>query len=1173
MDVKMFHVTSNSSSAVFEIIECERDGNCLFSSILQFMEQNKSHLKDVPQNANQLRMQIVNYILSRNATGYQLNWDRWYETIKFNLETKIPNITEYGKSEEKDSEIREAYRTYMTSHGKFGTFSELCAAAELFGFCGYIFKRCGENLYQCFDFGFSGSDNDHAKPLAAFLFTGPTDKGHFRMLEQLMMPSVILPGQYKLTKNNASQTNDDIHIEFIRDENIGLNDGIAPNVSKSQVECDVCKQSFSNRQGMLRHRCRHVKEANQSTANKLNQRITRNNNSSTTQESNETDNRSTKAVLDSECMNWEKIFNVHENEEILNTANFNENIEKFQKFLFKANQRLPGPQHPSIKFYRLRQKQKNRKLTSAQQSRSSNPQRTDAKAKQRRRDKFQYDLAQYWYYNQRKKVVRSVMNGGSVNQCKIKMDIMENHFKNVFGTANNKILESYPNSEIHHNIIVSEEEIRKQIKKIPLDTSAGPDRILVKTLRQLNVAKSISSIANTMLRSSFVPHGFRNGKMILIDKDGDVNSVNNWRPITIFSVIRRIIEKALDSVLRTQVSINCNQRGFVSGIAGCHINARLVNACLAKSKKFKRNCVAAFLDVTKAYDKIGHVHISKSLKSKGVSENLHDLIMSLLSDNFVEISIGRDTSNSIELKCGVPQGAPLSPILFNIAIDYLYEEICDPQYVKNNGYNLTEEYDPICLTGFADDQAVTSESKSSAIRTVELIKILFLKIGLEINPSKSQAIIISDGKLVEESLHLSDGSEIVGVKQDERIKYLGCSFNSELLFDNTCINNLNKNLHLLSTTPVLKPDQKLNIINQYIFPTLVYPLQSAPINKIPAYITDGLDVMIRRTVKEIIGLPMSTTDSLFYSPRKLRGLGLFRAAWEVYLQHFAISKKLSQVNDGLFQSISNCTEEMNACVQKLNVSGETSKALRAELRNLSFEQWCSMKYQGAGVTHFKNHTPSNDFVYNKNSLSSSEWVAAIKLSCNYANLNGVPGVGSTSLLCRKCNRENETIAHVTGSCPSNNLLISSRHHSIKHFIADLLRALGFICFEEVYAIDTDGNSRYSDIVAFHPKSPEAYIIDPTIRYETSDVRQDELVQIEKENIYKKCIPFYEEKYMESFGIRKWSVRGLWFGGRGTFGQSVTNFFSEFKLDFSHLKELSEEILIKTIHIIQNHIYN
>src|ERR1700761_7726107 len=133
------------------------------------------------------------------------------------------------------------------------------------------------------------------------------------------------------------------------------------------------------------------------------------------------------------------------------------------------------------------------------------------------------------------------------------------------------------------------------------------------------------------------------------------------------------------------------------------------------------------------------------------------------------------------------------------------------------------------------------------------------------------------------------------------------------------------------------------------------------------------------------------------------------------------------------------------------------------------------------------------FVYNKNSLSSSKWVAAIKLSCNYANLNGVPGVGSTSLLCRKCNRENETIAHVIGSCPSNNLLITSRHHSIKHFIANLLRALGFICFEEVYAVDSDGRSRFSDIVAFQPNSTKAYIIDPTIRYETNDINQDQTI--------------------------------------------------------------------------------
>lgn len=169
---------------------------------------------------------------------------------------------------------------------------------------------------------------------------------------------------------------------------------------------------------------------------------------------------------------------------------------------------------------------------------------------------------------------------------------------------NDKVLDSYPKTERHQNVTVSEEEIRKQIKKMPMDTSAGLDRILVKTLRQLNVAKPISSIANTMLHSTYVPNGFRKGMMIFIDKEGDVHSVSNWRPITIFSVIRRIIEKALDSLLRAQVKINCSQRGFVSGIAGCHINARLVNACLMKAKKFKRNYIAAFLDVSKAYDRL-----------------------------------------------------------------------------------------------------------------------------------------------------------------------------------------------------------------------------------------------------------------------------------------------------------------------------------------------------------------------------------------------------------------------------------------------------------------------------------------------------------------------------------------------------------------------------------------
>lgn len=190
-------------------------------------------------------------------------------------------------------------------------------------------------------------------------------------------------------------------------------------------------------------------------------------------------------------------------------------MEKFQTFLFKVNHRLPGPKHPSVKFYRLLHQKKNRKLISAQQSRSSNPQRTDAKAKQKRRDKFLYDLAKYWYYNQRKKAVRLVMNDGESNHCKIKVGVIENHLQNIFSIK--RIITHWSHIPIRKTIKTS----FLQIKKIQLNTAAGPGRVLVKTLHQLSVAKPITSIANTMLRSSYVPRGLRYGKMILIDKDGE----------------------------------------------------------------------------------------------------------------------------------------------------------------------------------------------------------------------------------------------------------------------------------------------------------------------------------------------------------------------------------------------------------------------------------------------------------------------------------------------------------------------------------------------------------------------------------------------------------------------------------------------------------------------------
>lgn len=276
----------------------------------------------------------------------------------------------------------------------------------------------------------------------------------------------------------------------------------------------------------------------------------------------------------------------------------------------------------------------------------------------------------------------------------------------------------------------------------------------------------------------------------------------------------------------------------------------------------------------------------------------------------------------------MPQGGPLSAILFNIAINFIYKEICDPSYSNTHGYQIDTTLDSVILSGFADDQAVTTCNIDSATQTIDLIQMLFRKIGLHLNPDKSNGVYIKDGKLEKTSLKLLSGETIQLIDESQKIKYLGCKIDGEIIFDIDVIQTFSKNCEKLINSSLLKPDQKLNIINQYLFPTLIYPLQAAPLPKISNQIIDGLDVMIRSSVKAIIGLPAHSVTAMLYSPRKLRGLGLLHCRWEVHLQHFAIAQKLKSVNDNLLHVCFDADKEINTCLEKLEVSDINTKNIR-----------------------------------------------------------------------------------------------------------------------------------------------------------------------------------------------------------------------------------------------------
>lgn len=190
-----------------------------------------------------------------------------------------------------------------------------------------------------------------------------------------------------------------------------------------------------------------------------------------------------------------------------------------------------------------------------------------------------------------------------------------------------------------------------------VDTAPGPDHVLMRVVKEDIVTEIISTIATRMLQTGQVPPCFLTARTVLIHKSGEDNDLKNFRPITICSVVRRVIERALDKRLRTYVNFNPHQRGFTSS-PGTIINTSLLRSILMSAKLKKCNATLVFLDIRKAFDNIGHLHLSKTLDNLPIPKLLRNLILKLQENNQTRVEINHKKTKPIDLRKGVMQGSP-----------------------------------------------------------------------------------------------------------------------------------------------------------------------------------------------------------------------------------------------------------------------------------------------------------------------------------------------------------------------------------------------------------------------------------------------------------------------------------------------------------------------------------
>ncbi len=203
----------------------------------------------------------------------------------------------------------------------------------------------------------------------------------------------------------------------------------------------------------------------------------------------------------------------------------------------------------------------------------------------------------------------------------------------------------------------------------------------------------------------------------------------------------------------------------------------------------------------------------------------------------------------------------------------------------------------------------------------------------------------------------------------------------------------------------------------------------------------------------------------------------------------------------------------------------------------------------------------------KQGLSSSEWISYLKMVGDVVAVRAIPGRSrSQDNRCRHCS-EYETLSHVLGSCEHGNLLRNSRHHRIRTSIANAFRNLGLTVYEEVHCNSDAGSNRRVDIIAYDEETRNGFIIDPTVRIESS-LDQPEGVNLEKQGIYNPCLPDLREKY----NLKSLDVTGIFVGARGT----ISKFFQSFCKDHKLPRQLLEDVAIIAVkgshQILTNHLY-
>jgi hypothetical protein len=211
---------------------------------------------------------------------------------------------------------------------------------------------------------------------------------------------------------------------------------------------------------------------------------------------------------------------------------------------------------------------------------------------------------------------------------------------------------------------------------------------------------------------------------------------DNYRPVTISSNCLKIFEYCLISHLDNRLHLDHRQFGFQkytsTVMAATVIKETIAQYCNKGSKVY-----IAFLDLSKAFDRLNHYILLDRLSETNVAPSIVNILRVMYGNQHVHVNFNNVKSDEWLLGNGVRQGAILSPLLFNFYINDVLKEI------SSCGFGCMLNHNRHNIQSYADDFTLLAPSISALQALLNKIYRMLNNLGLLLNAKKSVCMVFS----------------------------------------------------------------------------------------------------------------------------------------------------------------------------------------------------------------------------------------------------------------------------------------------------------------------------------------------------------------------------------------------------------------------------------------------